>query len=197
MLETFLQVLDDGHLTDGRGRKVDFTDTIVVLTSNLGAREVEAERSKRAVGFAGDRPVSAERLEATSISSARKDLPPELFNRLDEVLFFAPLERDEVSRIARLLVGDLRARLEVRGIALEIDDAVIEALLDQGGFDPSLGARPMRRTIARFVEAPIADLILKGEAGEGSAGRVAVGDGAIAVDAVARQSAGVGPKPAH
>jgi ATP-dependent Clp protease ATP-binding subunit ClpC len=184
VLQAFLQVLDEGHLTDGRGRRVDFTNALIVLTSNLGAREVEAERSKRAVGFASSAPASSERLEQTSVAAARKDLPPELFNRIDEVLFFAPLERSEVVSIARLLLGELEKRLETRGVRMEVDAAALDTLLDHGGFDASLGARPMRRAIERLVEAPIADLILRGDVREGSVVLVGADDGVLTIDAV-------------
>jgi ATP-dependent Clp protease ATP-binding subunit ClpC len=97
------------------------------------------------------------------LAAARGELPPELWNRLDEVLCYAPLTRDEVAEIARRLLDDLATTLEQKGVGLQVDDGAVTALLDGGGFDPSLGARPMRRAIMRSVEAPLAEMLLRGE----------------------------------
>ncbi|MBS2020607.1 MAG: ATP-dependent Clp protease ATP-binding subunit [Deltaproteobacteria bacterium] len=195
VLEGFLQVFDEGRLTDGRGRTVDFTNTVILLTSNIGAdlSPVTAARG-RVVGF-GNRTTTAMRevraretvayQEAVS-DAARKALPPELFNRLDEVLAFAPLSRDDVAEVARRLLRDLARELEeARGVKLDASEAAVDALLDAGGFDPEMGARPMKRAIGRHIEAPIAEMILKGMLGRGDVAMVDVEDGAIVVDAVA------------
>ncbi|WP_437570017.1 AAA family ATPase [Sorangium sp. So ce542] len=187
VLEAFLQVFDEGRLTDGRGRRVDFTNTVLVMTSNLGAAEAGALRSERAVGFArASGAVSPERLGEAMLSAARAALPPELYNRIDEVLCFAPLTRADVAEITRRLLGGLERELEARGVELEVEPAAIDALLDAGGFDPELGARPMKRTIARLIEAPLAELILRGQLEEGSAALVGVEQGEVVVDAIAR-----------
>ena len=133
VLEAFLQVFDEGHLTDGRGRRFDFTNALIVLTSNLGAREVADARSKRSVGFSGAAATGTEELAAIATRSAKKALPPEVYNRLDEVLFFAPLSRPEVAEVARGMLAKLRDALFDRGIVLELEDEAIEALLDAGG----------------------------------------------------------------
>ncbi|WP_437896444.1 AAA family ATPase [Sorangium sp. So ce124] len=187
VLEAFLQVFDEGRLTDGRGRRVDFTNTVLVMTSNLGAAEAGALRSERSVGFArSSAAVSPERLGEAMLSAARATLPPELYNRIDEVLCFAPLTRADVAEITRRLLGGLERELEARGVELEVEPEAIDALLDAGGFDPELGARPMKRTIARLVEAPLAELILRGQLEEGSAALVGVEQGEVVVDAIAR-----------
>ncbi|WP_437608376.1 ATP-dependent Clp protease ATP-binding subunit [Sorangium sp. So ce834] len=187
VLEAFLQVFDEGRLTDGRGRRVDFTNTVLVMTSNLGAAEAGALRAERAVGFArASGAVSPERLGEAMLSAARAALPPELYNRIDEVLCFSPLTRADVAEITRRLLGGLERELEARGVELEVEPAAIDALLDAGGFDPELGARPMKRTIARLIEAPLAELILRGQLEEGSAALVGVEQGEIVVDAIAR-----------
>ena len=117
--------------------------------------------------------------------AARRALPPELFNRLDEVLAFAPLTRDDVAEVARRIIKDLALELErARGVKLDASAAAIDALLDAGGFDPELGARPMRRAICRHIEAPIAEMILKGMLSRGDVATVDVEGGAIVVDAV-------------
>ncbi|WP_437733633.1 AAA family ATPase [Sorangium sp. So ce1335] len=187
VLEAFLQVFDEGRLTDGRGRRVDFTNTVLVMTSNLGAAEAGALKAERSVGFArASQGVSTERLADTMLSAARAALPPELYNRIDEVLCFAPLTRADVAEITRRLLGGLERELDARGVVLEVEPEAIDALLDAGGFDPELGARPMKRTIARLIEAPLADLILRGQLEEGSAALVGVEQGQVVVDAIAR-----------
>ncbi|WP_437943546.1 AAA family ATPase [Sorangium sp. So ce281] len=187
VLEAFLQVFDEGRLTDGRGRRVDFTNTVLVMTSNLGAAEAGALRSERSVGFARtSATVSPERLGEAMLAATRAALPPELYNRIDEVLCFAPLTRADVAEITRRLLGGLESELEARGVELEVEPEAIDALLDAGGFDPELGARPMKRTIARLVEAPLAELILRGQLEEGSAALVGVEQGEVVVDAIAR-----------
>jgi ATP-dependent Clp protease ATP-binding subunit ClpC len=162
VLTSFLGVFDEGRLTDGRGRTVDFTNTVILMTSNLGAEE-SGSTPRRRVGFGNDAQDRAD-LEQRVTGAARSALAPELYNRIDEVLVFAPLGRDEVREIARrLLEGVSRALSAQRGIRLDFGPEVVEFLLDRGGFDPTLGARPMKRTIARLVEAPLAEKILRGE----------------------------------
>jgi ATP-dependent Clp protease ATP-binding subunit ClpC len=195
VLEAFLQVFDEGRLTDGRGRRVDFTNTVIMMTSNLGAAEAGAARAERTVGFARAAAASTaqtERLAEIMVGAARAHLPPELYNRIDEVLCFGPLARAEVAEIARRLLAGLEEQLAGRGIRLEVDAAVIDALLAAGGFDADLGARPMKRTIARLVENPLAELILRGDLEEGSVALVGVDRGEIVVDAVRSAEAAAG-----
>lgn len=186
VLLSFLQILDEGHLSDGRGRRVDFTNTVVVCTSNLGSREVVSAAKTKSMGFARqDAGPSASVLGDVAIGAAKKRLPLELYNRFDEVLFFAPLTREEVAAVARQAVQELARTLEQRDVQLELDDAVIEALLNAGGFDPDLGARPVKRAVARLLEGPIAELLLRGELGAGSVALVGVDGDEIVVDALA------------
>jgi ATP-dependent Clp protease ATP-binding subunit ClpC len=195
VLEAFLQVFDEGRLTDGRGRRVDFTNTVIVMTSNLGAAEAPALRDGHRVGFGRDRgstPPLPERLAEAMIAAARAHLPPELYNRIDEVLCFGSLARTEVAEIARRLLIGLADTLQVRGIRLEVEPAVLDTLLQAGGFDASLGARPMKRVLARLVENPLAELILRGELEEGSVALVNVEEGEIVVDALAAENAAAG-----
>jgi ATP-dependent Clp protease ATP-binding subunit ClpC len=149
-----LQVLDEGRLTDGRGRTVDFSNTIIVMTSNLGAG------SRRA---------------AEVLAAARRAFPIELWNRIEEPLVFEPLGAAEVAEIARRLASASSKRLErERGIRFELDDRAVKFLLQNGGFDRELGARPMRAALGRLVEAPLAEAILAGEVSPGDAVRVRV-----------------------
>jgi ATP-dependent Clp protease ATP-binding subunit ClpC len=182
VLETFLAVFDEGRLTDGRGRTIDFTNTVIILTSNLGAEELNA--GARSIGF-GKAERADEAIEAALVAAARAALPPELYNRIDEVVAFRPLKRSEVAEIARRILGTLGKTLEgARGILLDVDDDAVERLLAAGGFDPELGARPMKRTVARLVEAPIADMILRGELTQGDVARVTVDADEIVIDIV-------------
>ncbi|WP_373048033.1 AAA family ATPase [Vulgatibacter sp.] len=168
VLLLLLQVLDEGRLTDARGKAIDFTQSIVILTSNLGA-EAFTERSAPRMGFgaaAQDEGAKGSR----ALEAARAQLPPELWNRIDDRCLFEPLRRDEVAQIARLLLADSAKRIAAeRRIAVHFDDAVIERLLDRGGWDPTLGARPMRQAIQREIEAPLAEAILRGAIADGAA----------------------------
>ena len=186
VLEGFLQVFDEGRLTDGRGRTIDFTNTVFLLTSNIGA-DLTPVASRGRIGFGSEarRPADVSRYQDAVCDAARRALPPELYNRLDEVLAFAPLGRDDVGEVARRILKTLATDLEAsRGVKLDASPEAIDALLDQGGFDPEMGARPMRRAIGRHIEAPIAEMILKGELRRGDVAIVEVEDGAIVVDAV-------------
>ncbi len=191
VLEGFLQVFDEGRMTDGRGRTVDFTNTVILLTSNIGADLSPQTTTRGRIGFGAarrdvhEREREISRYQEAVSDAARKALPPELFNRLDEVLAFAPLTREDVGEVARRILRTLAKDLEeARGVKLDASPAAIDALLDAGGFDPEMGARPMRRAIGRLVEAPIAEMILKGELRRGDVAMIEVEDGTLVVDAV-------------
>ncbi|HET9598367.1 MAG TPA: ATP-dependent Clp protease ATP-binding subunit [Anaeromyxobacteraceae bacterium] len=178
VLMLLLQILEEGRLTDGRGRGVDFSHAVVVLTSNLGGAEA-TRASSGALGFGASERAGTR--EEQALAAAGAALPPELWNRLDERLFFPALGRDEVRRVALLLLAESSARLFAeRRIRFVAGEDVAEHLLDHGGFDPSLGARPVRGAIQRLVEAPLAERILAGEIADGAALRVAVEGGALA-----------------
>ena len=189
VLTAFLAVFDEGRLTDGRGRTVDFRNCVIFMTSNLGADETRSVQ-RRKVGFGGGETADATELERAVTAAARRALAPELYNRIDEVLVFAPLARNEVREIARrLLSGVARDLLRQRGVRLEVDASALEHFLDAGGFDPSLGARPMRRALARLLEAPLAEKILRGELSEGDVVLVGVEDGGLSFDVLERGGA--------
>jgi ATP-dependent Clp protease ATP-binding subunit ClpA len=189
VLTTFLGVFDEGRLTDGRGRLVDFTNTVILMTSNLGS-EVLGQASKRRVGFGGGEPAPADDISAKIVLAARAALAPELYNRIDEVLGFAPLERHDVREIARRLLESFKtALLAQRGVALEFGPELIEYLMDAGGFEPTLGARPMKRTIARLLEAPLAERILRGELPRGAVLLANVEGGELEIDILDRERA--------
>lgn len=168
VLLSLLPLLDEGRLTDGRGRTVDFTNTIVFMTSNHGAGEAS---SGPRIGFAADDDAGAG--EPRWMAAARRALPPELWNRIDEPLFFAPLSAREVATIAGRMLDRVAATLHAEhGVALSYDDSAVEALVAAGGYDPALGARPMRRVIGRMVESALASRVLAGDVGAGDAVRL-------------------------
>ncbi len=172
VLMLLLQVLEEGRLTDGKGRHIDFSNTVVVLTTNLGSEAFS--RTGRTLGFGTSASQETTDLDAAS-AAARKALPLELWNRIDERCAFRPLEHVEVARIANLMLAESSKRLATeKGIEYVADEGVVGLLLEKGGFDPSLGARPMRQTVQRLVEGPLAERILSGEFAQGDRVRVAV-----------------------
>jgi ATP-dependent Clp protease ATP-binding subunit ClpC len=175
VLMVLLQVLEEGRLTDGRGRSVDFSNTVVVLTSNLGADAFGTVRPRVGFGGASNGATDAD----GALSAARKALPPELWNRLDDRLAFRPLQPAELARIAKLLLDGSSRRLAAeRGIAFAADDKAVDVLL-ASGLDPSLGARPVRQAVERLVEGPLAEAILLGKFGPGDRVRVSAHAGAV------------------
>jgi ATP-dependent Clp protease ATP-binding subunit ClpC len=172
-----LQVLEEGRLTDGRGRQIDFSNAVVVLTTNLGAGEA-TRTSQPAMGF-GATEKAAPR-ESRVLEAARGAVPPELWNRLDERLVFPSLSREQVARVATLLLAESADRLHgERRIRYLAAPEVAGFLLDHGGYDPALGARPMRSAVQRLVEAPLAEKILAGEFEPGDEVRVEVAGGEL------------------
>ncbi len=181
VLMLLLAALEEGRLTDGRGRQVDFSHTVVILTSNLGA--TEAVRGGGALGFGASArgAEGAPAREEAALAAARGALPPELWNRLDERLLLAPLSREEVRRVALLLLERSSARLfEDRRIRFTTGEGVADFLLDHGGFEPALGARPVRSVLQRLIEAPLAEAILSGRFDPGDVVRVRLLEGELA-----------------
>jgi ATP-dependent Clp protease ATP-binding subunit ClpC len=177
VLLLLLQVLEEGRLTDGRGRHIDFSNSVVILTSNLGAECFTAKGHSMGFGAAREGDTSQER---QAMAAARKALPPELWNRIDERCLFKPLDEPEIARIAALLLAQSSKRLLTeKGISYEAGPAVLEHLLKSGGFDASLGARPMRQTVQRLVEGPLAEHILAGDFTQGDRVVVEVSHGRL------------------
>ncbi len=163
-----LQVMEDGILTDSQGRRVDFRNTVLIMTSNVGS-ELITDRDM--LGFSDHRNETDESyqdMKARVTGEARKVFRPEFLNRLDDIIVFHQLNRDQVRLIAQLMVEELRIRLRAeRGIEFELDDSAWDLLIEQG-YDPKYGARPMRRTIERLIENPISEEILVGHFESGS-----------------------------
>ncbi len=182
VLQSLLPLLEDGRLTDGKGRTVDCTHTIVVMTSNLGALQGGGQGS---IGFRDESSPSRGRGLSSALQAARRALPPELWNRIDEPLFFGALSRDEVGEIARRMCAGVALQLRDRqGVELRIDESAIDALARLGGYDAELGARPMRRIIGRLIEAPLAAAILGGKVERGDHIAASGTDDAIHFDTV-------------
>ena len=172
-----LQVLDEARLTDSRGRVADFTNSVVILTSNLGSKD--ATSPKTSVGFGRSDEDSGGRAENVK-ETARRLIEPELWNRIDEVLVFEPLTSEQIERIAHLKLHESSRRLlDEKGIAYACSPAVVDFLIEHGGFDPELGARPLRRALERYVEGPIAELILEGAVNAPAEIQVDVEDGEL------------------
>jgi ATP-dependent Clp protease ATP-binding subunit ClpC len=162
-----LQVLDSGRLTDAHGRVVDFRHAIVIMTSNVGAERILAAEE-------------IDDVHDAVLTEARSRLRPELVGRVDEVVLFSRLTRDELRRIVILLLDETRERLRARGVELALDDAAIDLLAGRGQ-RPELGARPLRRTIGREVERRLARMLLAGDVESGQRVRITVDDGELAL----------------
>ena len=163
VFNALLQILEDGRLTDGHGRTVDFRNTLVIMTSNLGT----AEASRRSAGFAtGGGQSDESRLRASVDDALRRAFRPEFLNRLDETIVFDPLSAEQVRRIVELLLADTQSRLQEHGVSIYPTDEALDWLAD-AGFDRKFGARPLRRAIQQHIENPLSRGIIAGEYGAG------------------------------
>jgi ATP-dependent Clp protease ATP-binding subunit ClpB len=165
-----LQVLDDGRLTDGQGRTVDFTNTLIVLTSNLGSQHIAA--------LADDDPV--EKAEEAVMAQVRAHFRPEFLNRLDEIVLFHRLGQQHMGGIVDIQLARVQKLLAGRKLTLELTDAA-RAWLGRVGYDPVYGARPLKRAVQKYLQDPLADLILKGEVLPGVTLKVDEGDGGLVI----------------
>ena len=163
VFDVLLQVLDDGRLTDGQGRTVDFRNTILILTSNLGSQ------------FLADQTMNEEEKRGAVMEAVRRSFKPEFLNRLDETVMFAPLSADDLSGIVDLMVADLARRLEDRRIGLLVSEPA-RGWLTRIGYDPAYGARPLRRVIQKEIGDRLAKMLLAGEIADGRTVRVDVSD---------------------
>ena len=160
-----LQVLDDGILTDGLGRRVDFRNTIIIMTSNIGARDIKS--MGKGIGFSqsGD-TFDYKKMKSTVEDALKRVFNPEFLNRIDDVIVFHPLEKSHIFEIIDIMQKDLFKRVEELGITIEMDQKA-KAFLVEKGYDPQFGARPLRRAIQKYVEDPMAESILSDDLGEG------------------------------
>ncbi|RJF86308.1 ATP-dependent chaperone ClpB [Oleomonas cavernae] len=171
VFNVLLQVLDDGRLTDGQGRTVDFRNTVIILTSNLGSEFLAAEDADQHPGRTRDQVMAV----------VRSAFRPEFLNRLDEVILFNRLGRAEMTGIVEIQLGRLRKLLADKKLTLELDDAA-RVWLGEAGYDPVYGARPLKRVIQRNLQNPLAELILEGEVKDGDMVKVTVEGGQLALN---------------
>ena len=161
VMDIMLQIFDDGHLTDGEGRKVDFRNTIIVMTSNIGANAVN--KMATPVGFGADKPaVKEENTKALIKAELGKRLKPEFINRIDEIIIFSSLSKENVYKIIDIEVKKVENKLKAMKLSLEITTAFKDLLIDKG-YDEKMGARPLKRAIQHYLEDPLSDEILGGE----------------------------------
>jgi ATP-dependent Clp protease ATP-binding subunit ClpB len=164
IFNVLLQVLDDGRITDAQGRTVDFKNTIIIMTSNLGSRHLLE-------GVTGD--VIPESVRESVFADLRQALRPEFLNRIDETILFKPLTLEEITRIVDLLLADLNRRLADRRVTVVLDPGA-KAWAAEKGYDPVFGARPLKRFLQRHVETLLARALLTGSIAEGGEARFSV-----------------------
>jgi ATP-dependent Clp protease ATP-binding subunit ClpC len=162
VLKILLQILEDGRLTDGHGRTVDFKNTVVIMTSNLGTEMFK----RQAIGFSSQEEDEQQKLKSDIEKELKQAFRPEFLNRIDNTVIFQPLTEEHLKKIVDLLISEVQTRLADRNIKLEMDDEAKAWLLKEG-YEPAFGARPLRRAIQRHVENPLSSQILKGEIKDG------------------------------
>ena len=177
VFNVLLQILEDGRLTDGQGRVVDFKNTVIVMTSNAGAHTIRKQRSM-GFGSADDAEKSYESMRENIMGEVKQIFRPEFLNRVDEIIVFHALEESEIRRIAELMLNTVRERLKERGIDVELDASALE-LITQAGYDLQYGARPLRRAIQRMVEDALSEEILLGHVKLGDRVTATAADGEL------------------
>jgi ATP-dependent Clp protease ATP-binding subunit ClpB len=160
-----LQVLDDGRLTDSQGRTVDFRNTVIIMTSNLGSQQIQEMSANN----------DYEGIKKTVMEIVSQHFRPEFINRVDETVVFHPLAKDQIREIAKIQLQQLDARLKEQDYTLNISEEAID-LLGEAGFDPVYGARPLKRAIQQHLENPLAQLLLRGEYHPGDVINIVVKD---------------------
>jgi ATP-dependent Clp protease ATP-binding subunit ClpC len=166
VFNSLLQILEDGRLTDSKGRTVDFKNTVVIMTTNLGSQQISENASP--VGFVAKADLEAtyEKIKSRVMDEVKKEFRPEFLNRIDEIIVFHPLSDEELTKIVDLLLADLEKQVEAKEMKLIVNDEVKKYLLKEG-YDPKFGARPLRRAIQRLIENPLSNEMLKGTFKEG------------------------------
>jgi len=177
VFNTLLQVLDDGRLTDSQGRTVDFKNTVLIMTSNLGSELIQGRNTPLGFG-AGTGAASDDGLRERLVRRLREQFRPEFLNRVDEIVVFQQLETEQLAQITRLLLDETRRRLSAQDIELTFTDEAVTWIAEHG-FEPQFGARPLRRAIQREVDNPLSRLLLDGRLGSGRRVTVGVRDGAL------------------
>ncbi|MDX1410942.1 MAG: ATP-dependent Clp protease ATP-binding subunit, partial [Nitrospirales bacterium] len=175
IFNVLLQVLDDGVLTDSLGRKVDFKNTILVMTSNLGTKLINKGVS---LGFQRDEETEHnQRMRGEVLAELKRNFSPEFLNRIDELVVFHQLNKEHLLTIVEILIGELNVRLEDRGVQLEVSDEVKQWIITEG-FEPQYGARPMRRTIQKRLGDPLSEELIRGKFNDARKIKVVLSDNA-------------------
>ena len=183
VFNALLQIMDDGRLTDGQGRTVDFKNTVVIMTSNVGSADL---RKVGKLGFITNRDETAgpdDAVKSKALEGLKRAFRPEFLNRIDQVVVFHSLTRQHLTQIVDLLLAQVAQRLTAQGITLEVDDALRAFLIDEG-YDAEYGARPLRRAIQSHVDDALADAILAGDVQPGTVTHLTVADGKVRIGAV-------------
>lgn len=182
VFNVLLQILEEGRLTDAKGRTVDFKNTVVIMTSNVGANLIE---KSSVLGFRPQEDTKAEyeKMKENVMAELRRTFRPEFLNRIDEVIVFHALEKEHIAKIVDLMLNNLNKQLKDRGITLEVTEAAKAFLVDEG-FSKEYGARPLRRTIQRHIENRLSEEVLKGNVSDGDTVRVDFKDGELVFETV-------------
>jgi ATP-dependent Clp protease ATP-binding subunit ClpB len=165
VFNVLLQVLDDGRLTDGQGRTVDFRNAVVIMTSNLGSQVIQEHAGEK----------NYVRMKSAVMEIVQQNFRPEFINRIDDIVVFHPLGTEQIRSIVDIQLGQLRKRLIERGLDLDLDDRARD-LLGEAGFDPVYGARPLKRAIQQQIENPLAQQLLQGRYAAGDRIKVSIGE---------------------
>ena len=196
-----LQILEDGVVTDSQGRRVDFKNTVIVMTSNVGARNITADAAK--LGFDGKEKDETEsdearfaRIREAVMTDLKHTFRPEFLNRIDEIIVFRQLTQENIVEIARRMLAVTGKRMAQQGITLAMDDDAVEALA-KDGFDPQYGARPLRRAIQNQVEDAVAEQMLEGQLKSGDTARICLRDGKVVIAKDAAEAAAPAETPAE
>eukprot|EP00828_Plagiopyla_frontata_P033227 TRINITY_DN4315_c0_g2_i7.p1 TRINITY_DN4315_c0_g2~~TRINITY_DN4315_c0_g2_i7.p1 ORF type:complete len:246 (-),score=35.42 TRINITY_DN4315_c0_g2_i7:1078-1815(-) len=157
-MHMLLQILEEGKLTDSLGRRIDFRNTVVIMTSNIGAEQL---LKGDGLGFSGGATDSMSKRKDKILAAAKKNFKPEFMNRVDDIIVFGSLEREDLIRIINIEINKVRKRLMFKGLTLELDDSVLNFLIEKG-YQPEFGARPLRRAVEQHLEDALAEDMLKG-----------------------------------
>jgi len=192
VMHLLLQILEEGKLTDSLGRKIDFRNTIIILTSNIGA---ELMKKQGVMGFGSNQRDESkyEVMKEKILEEAKKVLKPEFINRLDDLIVFHPLAKPELFRIVDLEISKVVDRIKAKEIAIELEESA-KSFLAEKGYDPDYGARPMRRAVERYLEDPMAEELLRGNIKSGDTVKVSAADGKLVFATAEGSSSGEAAK---
>jgi ATP-dependent Clp protease ATP-binding subunit ClpC len=183
VMHLLLQILEDGKITDSLGRKIDFRNTIIIMTSNVGA---ETLRKQTTMGFAATKPIGEHEYEGMRdrlMEEAKKTFKPEFINRLDDIIVFHQLSKVDLMKIVDLEVDKVLVRVKAKEVQIELAETAKEFLIEKG-YDPMYGARPMRRAVERYLEDPLAEELLRGNVKAGDTVQVAATGGKLTFNVV-------------